>query len=173
MKKKQNERVEPYLKLEHYMMDTAAWTSLTDRAVWLYLELRRQFNYSKGGDSHLVLPYSKISWRMSRATFCRRMRELEAKGFIRCVERNSGLFRKPSVYALSGEWKRIAVKIVDKEGREAIRLGLAKKPSSRNNLKNLIGKRTWEKGGVEPLMNFQVRDSRKVQRKECTQLRNI
>ena len=170
---KKNERTEPYIKLEHYMMDTAAWTSLSDRAVWLYLELRRQFNFSKGGDSHLVLPYSKIKWRMSRATFCRRMRELEAKGFINCVERNTGLFRKPSVYAVSAEWKSVSRQIVDKEGREAIRLGLAKKPSSRNNLKNLVGKRIWEKGVVEPTTNFQVRSLKKAERKRCTQPGNI
>jgi hypothetical protein len=137
------ERVEPYIKLEHYQMDSAAWTALSDRAVWLYLELRKQFKKTQGGDSHLTLPYSKVSWHMSRGSYCRGMEELCQYGFIKVVE-PGGLLRKPTVYALSEGWKNVSRQIVDKEGREAIKLGLAKKPSSRDSFKNLIGNRKWE-----------------------------
>jgi hypothetical protein len=149
MKKKQNERVEPYIKLEHYMMDTAAWTSLSYKAVWLYLELRKQFKFSAGGDNHLLLPFTKIKWKMSKGSFCSGMRELVDKGFIKIVEQG-GLFRRPTIYALSGEWKDYSRKIVDKEGREAIRLGLIRKERSWNRLENLKGKRTWEKKTCTP-----------------------
>lgn len=164
MSKEKSDRSDPYIKLEHYMMDSAAWTSLTDRAVWLYLELRRQFNFSKGGDNYLVLPFSKVKWRMSRGSFSKGMKELERLGFIRCMQRG-GLFRRPSVYAVCNDWQQVSREIVGKEGREAIRLGYAKKPSSRNNLINLEGKRTWEKGVVEFPVNSQVKSPRK-QREE-------
>jgi len=143
MGRSKSERVEPYIKLEHYQMDTAAWTALSDRAVWLYLELRKQFKIAHGGDSHLTLPYSKVAWRMSRDSYCNGMAELCHYGFIKVVEQG-GLERRATIYCLSTAWKDISRQIVDKEGRAAIQEGLAVKPSHRNSLKNLIGKRKWE-----------------------------
>jgi hypothetical protein len=127
-------------------MDTAAWTSLSDRSIWLYLELRKQFRYDQGGDSHLVLPYSKVAWRMSKGTYFRHMKELGQYGFIDVIELG-GLPHRPTVYALSTRWKGkdLNKEIVGKSGREAIKLGWVKKPGSRDSLKNLIGKRKWEK----------------------------
>jgi len=144
MGRPKSEHVPPYIMLEHYQMNTAAWTALSDRAVWLYLELRKRFKLAQGGDSHLTLPYSEVRWRMSRTSFCNGMAELCKYGFTKVVEAG-GLLRKPSVYALSEGWIDISRQIVDKEGKVAIRLGHAKKPSSRNNLGNLIGKRKWER----------------------------
>jgi hypothetical protein len=143
MKKLSHEKQEPYLMLDHYMMNTAAWTALSYKAVWLYLELRKQFNFSAGGDNHLLLPYSKVRWKMSTGTYVNGMRELCTYGFIRVVE-PGGLLRRPTVYALSDGWKTKSRGIVDKEGREAIKLGLAKKRQSWNRLDNLTGKRRWE-----------------------------
>jgi len=141
-----SERVEPYVMVELHQMESAAWTALSDRAVWLYLELRKQFKAKEGGYSHLILPYSEVRWRMSRTSICDGMAELCKFGFIKVVEAG-GLLRKPSVYALSEEWKKISCRIVDKEGKAAIRLGHAKKPSFRNNLGNLVGSRRWEGNG--------------------------
>jgi len=146
MGRPKSERVDPYVMVEHYQMDSAAWTALSDRAVWLYLELKKQFKKAQGGDSHLILPYSEVSWRMSRSSFCSGMAELCKYGFTKVVEAG-GLLRKPSVYAVSQEWIEISRRIVDKEGKAAIREGLAKKPSFRNNLRNLIGSRKWEGNG--------------------------
>ncbi len=125
-------------------MDTAAWTSLGDGAVWLYIELRKQFDYEKGGDSHLELPFSKVRWRMSKGTYVERMKELCEKGFIRLVE-PAEFPHKPAAYALCQDYIQVSKRIVKTQGREAIRLGEAKKPRSRNNLQNLIGHRHWEK----------------------------
>ena len=130
--------------IEHYMMDTAAWTALSERAVWLYLELRKQFRFTEGGDSHLALPYSKVKWKMSTQSYVKGMRELCDYGFIRIVE-PGGLPRRPTIYAISDAWKRIGAEIVNTEGRPAIQLGLAPKRRSWNRLKNLQGHRTWEK----------------------------
>jgi hypothetical protein len=144
MKKSKRDKIEPYVLLENYMTETAAWIALSDRAIWLYLELKKQFNFSQGGNNHLWLPYSKVAWRMSRGSYCQKMEELCRYGFIRIVE-HGGLLKRPNIYALSDTWRGVSKEIVDKEGQEAIRLGLAKKPCSRNNLENLQGKRRWER----------------------------
>ncbi len=144
MQKSKQDKREPYVKVEHYMMDTAAWTALSDRAVWLYLELRKQFDYQDGGDSRLKLPYSKVGWRMSRGSFTKGMAELEHYGFVRVVERG-GLPKNPTVYSVNDAWKKISKNIVDKEGRAAIQLGMAKKRTTRDTFNNLIGHRRWEK----------------------------
>jgi len=143
MKKSARDKCEPYLKIEHYQMNSASWTALSDRAVWLYLELRKNFNFVDGGDSRLKLPFSKVAWRMSRGSFLRGMAELEHYGFIKMIE-HGGLFRKPSIYCLSMAWKDVSRQIVDKEGRAAIQLGMAKKRTTKDTLKNLIGHRRWE-----------------------------
>lgn len=142
--KKGSESYEPYVKLDNSMTDSAAWTSLSDKAVWVYIELKKSFNYKKGGYSHLILPYSKVSWRMCNGTFSKKIKELINYGFIKIVE-YGGLPKRPTVYALSNGWENKSREIVDKEGREAIRLGLVIKPSYKNNISNLEGRRTWER----------------------------
>lgn len=142
--KKGRENIEPFVKLDNSMTDTAAWTALSDKAIWVYIELKKSFDTRKGGNNHLVLPYSKVSWRMNFHTFSIKIEELIHYGFIDIRERG-GLYRRPNIYALSERWKTKSLEIVDKEGREAIKLGFAKKPSFKNNIKNLKGKRTWER----------------------------
>jgi len=132
-----------YVKLDDDMTESAAWTALSDKAIWCYIELRKQFNFKNGGNNHLILPYSKVNWRMSKGTYSKVIRELIHYGFIKVIEKG-GLMKKMNIFALGNEWKRISREIVDKKGREAIRSGLSKKPSSKNNIKNLKGKRTWE-----------------------------
>jgi len=142
--KKGRENIELFVKLENSMTNSAAWTALSDKAIWVYIELKKSFDYRKGGNSHLVLPYSKVSWRMNCRTYSQKIQELTRYGFIDIKERG-GLYKRPNVYALSERWRNRSIEIVDKEGREAIKLGLAKKPSFKNNIKNLKGKRTWER----------------------------
>lgn len=142
--KKGRENIEPFVKLDNSMTDSAAWTALSDKAIWVYIELKKSFDTRKGGNNHLVLPYSKVLWRMNLHTFSIKIEELIHYGFIDIRERG-GLYRRPNVYALSERWKTKSLEIVDKEGREAIKLGFAKKPSFKNNIRNLKGKRTWER----------------------------
>lgn len=143
MPRKGKESFERYVKLDEEMTETAAWTALSDGAIWNYIELRKSFNSKKGGNERLVLPYSKVAWRMSKGTYTKRMRELVEHGFVDVVD-PGGLPRRPTVYRLSEKWKEFSRKIVDKKGREAIKLGLSRKPSSRDNIKNLEGRRKWE-----------------------------
>lgn len=132
-----------FVKLDNRMTESAAWTAISDKAIWLYIELRKSFNFKNGGNDHLTLPYSKVSWRMNIATYTKRMRELVAYGFIR-IKEPGGLPKRATVYALIDDWEEKSREIVDKEGREAISSGAAKKPSFKNNLKNLKDKRIWE-----------------------------
>jgi hypothetical protein len=136
MKKGSKSGYSPYVHLPYEMLNSAAWTALPNKAIWVYIELKKQFNYGQGGEAHLVLPFSEVSWKMSRDTFFNAIRTLVEYGFIVYKEKG-GLYRRPNVYALSEYWREKSRKIVDKEGREAIRLGLVKKPSHRNNTENL------------------------------------
>lgn len=144
MGKMGNERTEPYVKLDHQMLNSAAWTALSDNAVWLYIELCKQFDFKKGGYDYLVFPFSKVAWRMNSATYRKKTQELIKYGFIRYVQRG-GIPKIPNVFALSNKWKEISREVVTKEGKGAIEDGLAKKPTVRDNLQNLKGKRIWEK----------------------------
>jgi len=136
MKKSKRDVFNPYVKLPYDLLESAAWTALPDKAVWVYIELKKQFNYIQGGEAHLVLPYSSVRWRMSRGSFFAAIRLLIKYGFIIRLE-SGGLFRRPNVYSISNGWKTKSEEIVCREGKEAIRLGYAKKPSHRDNTKNL------------------------------------
>ncbi len=125
-----------YVKLDNEMLDSAAWTALPDKAIWVYIELRKQFDYNQGGDDHLVLPYSEVAWRMSKRRFFEATQILVDYGFIR-YKQKGGLFKRPNVYALSNTWKNKSREIVCTEGKEAIKLGYAKKPTHRDNTENL------------------------------------
>ncbi len=111
------------------MTESAAWTSLSFGAVWVYIELRKSFNYNKGGNSHLILPYSKVNWKMNSRTFKSKKQELIDKGFIKVVK-YGGLMNNPTVYALSNSWERISGEIVESEGREARKLFKKKHPQA-------------------------------------------
>lgn len=124
-------------------MSSAAWTALSDKAIWVYIELKKHYKYETGF-SRLILPFSEVEWHMSRGTYYKKIQELISYGFIQRVK-HGGLYKNPNIYALSNSWKKKSREIVDKEGREAIRTGLANKPSSKNNLSNLKNKRTWER----------------------------
>jgi hypothetical protein len=65
MGKTAREKPAPYVQLDWYMTETAAWTALSDRAVWLYIELKKSFRIKAGGNEHLTLPYPRVKWRMS------------------------------------------------------------------------------------------------------------
>lgn len=118
------------------MTDSAAWTSLADPAIFLYIEMRKSFRYKDGGNSGLRLPYQNVAWRMARGTYTKHMRQIVRLGFLRIVE-HGGLPNRPTIYALSESWKRISREIVCKSGKEAIKLGLAKKPGTKDVRANL------------------------------------
>lgn len=130
-KRSKDKSGKPHVRLDDEMTDSAAWTSLSDTAVWVYIELKKRFTYDHGF-SRLIMPYSEVSWRMHPKTYSNAILELCDKGFIRYVERG-GLPRRPNVFALSEGWRRKSIEIVDEEGREAIRA--RRKSQNANTLK--------------------------------------
>lgn len=136
------ESYEPWVKLDYVMTESAAWTSLSLAAIWVYIELRKTFNFIAGGNDHLILPYAKITWRLSRHTIAKAFGELIEFGFIRKVS-CGGLQKNPNVFALSERWRERSQEIVGRQGKAAIRLGLTPKGTA-SRIKNLEGHRTWE-----------------------------
>lgn len=140
--RKGKEPLEPFVKLDNLMTETAAWTSLSLAAVWVYIELRKTFSSMNGGNEHLVLPYAKITWKLSRQTIAKAFRELVELGFIRKVS-CGGPQKNPNVFALSERWREKSREIVCQRGREAVRQRLVPKGTA-SRIKNLEGHRTWE-----------------------------
>jgi len=140
--RKGRESYEPWVKLDYFMTESAAWTALSLPAIWVYIELRKTFNFATGGNEHLILPYAKITWRLSRHTIAKTFRELMECGFIRKVS-CGGPQKNPNVFALSERWREISREIVSQRGKAAIQMRLAPKGTT-SRIKNLEGHRTWE-----------------------------
>lgn len=132
MKKGKNdgERIQ-HIRLAYELLNSAAWTALDSLAHDLYIELKKKWKDDEGGDDHLVLIPSEVSWLMSTNTYWNKIRDLIDYGLIKIVE-HGGFPKKPSVYALSERWRKKSIDIVDKEGREAIRAGYVRKRRHRD-----------------------------------------
>ena len=85
------------------MMSSAAWTALSDKAIWVYIELKQQYKYETGF-SRLILPFSKVEWRMSRGTFYKKIKELIKYGFIRKIN-HGGLYKNPKRLSIKKDAK--------------------------------------------------------------------
>jgi hypothetical protein len=99
-----------YVKLEHPTIDSMAFKVLSPAAVWLYVLLQRQ--YGKGGDQALVMPFSKVSWKLTFRQFDKARAELVKGGFIRVVD-PGGLLKRPGVYALTDGWRARSKRLAD------------------------------------------------------------
>jgi DNA-binding transcriptional ArsR family regulator len=108
--KKYKGDADPYVGLAWRMMDSAAFKTLSPTAVWLYIQLQRQFKKADG-PLRLILPFGHVKFKLSWAAFTRARKELEDGGFITIVEKG-GLERHPNVYALSEKWRQVSVVIM-------------------------------------------------------------
>lgn len=142
MEKYRKDKVQ-HIELEYDLLNSAAWTALSYEAQWVYIELKKQWNFKQGGDKHLVLCYSQVSWRMAENTFWKKIIELVEYGFIKRVL-PGGIYKNPTVFALSERWRKKNIEIVDKEGRGAIEQGLAKKRTHKSYVSSNAAK-FWEK----------------------------
>jgi len=138
--RKGKETAQRYVKLDDEMTNSAAWDALSFGAIWVYIELRKKFDFENGGNSRLILPKREVLHRMKDMTFAKIKRELIKYGFIDCVD-PGGLMKRPAIYRLSDRWEKISRDLVTTVGREAIRLGLMKRPLSNKyrekSLKNI------------------------------------
>ena len=96
-----------HIRLYYKTMESAAYKALSFAAVWLLLELRKQ--WAGGDENKIKLSYSKIKKikKMHSRIISRAFIEIEAFGFIDIVH-HGGLFKGSSIYALSSRWEEIS-----------------------------------------------------------------
>lgn len=99
-----SESSQPFIKVEWATMDNMAFKCLSPTAVWLWLQIRRQWRAEDGGDNGLKLPYALVSWKLNFRAFKLARQELLNFGFIRLIKQG-GLLRNPNVYAIREDWK--------------------------------------------------------------------
>ncbi len=72
-----------FVKLEHWMLKTAAWQSLPSAPRALYLELAQRYNGYNNGEISMSVREAARLLHIANDTATKAFRELEAKGFIR------------------------------------------------------------------------------------------
>lgn len=104
MGKKKNRIEGRFIPLVLNQINSKAWKELSTRAVWVYIELLKKFKGENKND--LSLTYREVKYKMSSATFCKTIKELVDKGFIKYVRKNfGGMNRICNLYGLSDNWK--------------------------------------------------------------------
>ena len=92
-----------HVRLYHYMLESEAWKSLTANARAIYLEIAAR--YAGPSSNNGRIPYSvgeaAASLKISRATACRALQQLQDRGFIAVVKR--GAFSLKTKHA--SEWR--------------------------------------------------------------------
>ncbi len=72
----------PFIQIEHWVYDCAAWQSLKPGPRALYLELKRKFNGGNNGEIFLSHRDAAMALNVGRDTVGIYYKELETKGFI-------------------------------------------------------------------------------------------
>lgn len=80
---------ERFVKLDHYLLKSAAWRALKPVHRALYIELAMRFNGSNNGDIALSVRQGARLVRASKDTVSRALVELEKKGFVKRNRRGS------------------------------------------------------------------------------------
>lgn len=101
---KRGRKSRPFIMLEHGMIDSEAFNSLSSSAVRVLLSIMRRRNGKNGtADDPIECPYVAMNGSMSRATIAKAIRELEGAGFIERT-RYGGLMKQTNLFIFSGEW---------------------------------------------------------------------
>ncbi len=103
--------------LPHELIDSKAWKGLSCYARTVYIEIHRKYNGRNNGD--LSYTYREGKKIMSGKRFTKALGELVNNGLIDVI-RSGGLYRKCSIFSLSGRWKFY--------GQEDFKLGKVKVP---------------------------------------------
>jgi hypothetical protein len=93
-------RVERYVKLHHWLLESPAWEQLTTPAVAIYVELSRRYNGSNNGRIALSVRDAAARCKIAQNTASRALRELQNLGFI--VSTRVGGFARHT--RLASEW---------------------------------------------------------------------
>lgn len=94
-----------FVMLWHWLMNSAAWRSLTCDQKQLYLELRRRFNGTNNGQIYLSVRDATRELHIAKATAQKAFRALQEKGFLKCARLGSFHYkvRHASLWILTEE----------------------------------------------------------------------
>lgn len=82
-RKGRSRKGERFVKLEHWMLKSEAWRSLTPPARALYVELAQRYNGLNNGEISMAVREAARLIHVAKDTVSKAFRELLAKGFIR------------------------------------------------------------------------------------------
>lgn len=92
-----------FVMLEHYLLDSVAWRSLSLAAKCCYLEIARFYIPGRNGRIGASARMMALALRISRATATRALKELCMKGFIEVMR--PGGFNVKSGERRASEWR--------------------------------------------------------------------
>ena len=92
---------EQFVPIPYSMAESAAWRSLSAKAVKVYIELRRRYVGHNNGKLTLSLDEGARLLGIGKATVGRALEELEAKGFVKLTKRGQWYGRMASEYAVT------------------------------------------------------------------------
>jgi hypothetical protein len=75
----------PFVRLDLFMMESAAWRSLTPAARAVYTEVRRRYNGSNNGSIALSVRDAAARCNINKDTAAKAFVTLQERGFIECV----------------------------------------------------------------------------------------
>jgi hypothetical protein len=107
MSKKKNKIDGNFTFIEHSLVNSEAFKTLSINAKWLYFEFKLRFY----GDNrkHIILTYQEAIKIMSINTFIKCRNKLIENGLIDIVKRG-GFYKQPAIYGLSERWKQFGTK---------------------------------------------------------------
>lgn len=107
-KKKNKNKIDgSYSTIEHNLVNSRAFKSLSIHAKWLYMEFK--FRFYGDNKYHIIFKYQEAIKIMSKDTFLKCRNKLIERGLIDIVKRG-GFYNQPAIYGLSDRWKKFGTK---------------------------------------------------------------
>lgn len=95
----------PFVRLDHYLVDSLAFSALRPASMIVYISILRRFNGFNGVKADpIICPYLAMKGNMAPATISKAIKDLVAHGFIGMVQ-HGGLYKQPNSYALLLDWR--------------------------------------------------------------------
>lgn len=106
-KKKKNKIDGSFTVIEHSLVNSEAFKSLSIHTKWLYMEFKLRFY----GDNrkHIIFTYQEAIKIMHQDTFLKCRNKLIENGLIDIIKRG-GFYNQPTIYGLSDRWKKYGTK---------------------------------------------------------------
>lgn len=119
---------ERFIKLDHWLLNSAAYLSLSPAARAVHVEIIRLYNGKNNGRLALSVRIAASRSRIARNTAARAFTELQDRGFVECV--TPGSFSLKSRHA--AEWRLTHLKC-DASGKLASKPFMRWKPPEKQN----------------------------------------